>query len=167
MIVDVLAPDGLRSPPTLAAGVIAIGIPGGSQALSRSESVKLTVEGRTVELGRPTLLGAVLIKGRSVMVHSDPGSQREDLLRLLSLIEDPRQVAVEVRTSERRWLRDAEDRLNFGAPSLLNRDAQTRAELAFRLLIRDCLRSSRAESGSRRAGGCFSWQGMAGRQRSV
>jgi hypothetical protein len=79
----------------------------------------------------------VLIKTRSLIVHADPESQREELLRLLALIEDPREMGADVRKSERRWLRDAQQRLDFSSPSLLHRDTQTRAELAFRLLIRE------------------------------
>ena len=71
------------------------------------------------------------------MVHADPDSQREDVLRLLALIEDPRAMAAELRKSERRWLRDAGKRLDFASPSLLDRETQTRAELAFRLLLRE------------------------------
>jgi len=97
----------------------------------------VTVQGRSFELTRPTLLGAVLIKATSLMVHSDPESQSEDLLRLLALIDDPRQTATELRKSERKWLRNAEQRPDFRAPSLLDPDNQMRAELAFRLLIRD------------------------------
>jgi hypothetical protein len=137
VVVDVLAPDGIKPPPSLGGGVTAIGVPGGSQALSRSETVEVTVEGRSFALNRPTLLGALLIKARSLMVHADPDSQREDVLRLLALIEDPRETAVELRKSERRWLRDAEQRLDFASPSLLERDIQARAELAFRLLLRE------------------------------
>jgi hypothetical protein len=137
LVVDVLAPDGIKPPPSLGSGVTAVGVPGGSQALSRSETVTVTVQGRSFELTRPTLLGAVLINATSLMVHSDPESQREDLLRLLALIDDPRQTATELRKPERKWLRDAEQRLDFRAPSLLDPDNQTRAELAFRLLIRD------------------------------
>ncbi len=39
VIVDLLAPDGMRKPPILSHGVKAIGIPGGSQALTRAEPV--------------------------------------------------------------------------------------------------------------------------------
>ena len=39
LIVDVLAPDGIRPPPTLDGSRHAVGIPGGSQALARSETV--------------------------------------------------------------------------------------------------------------------------------
>jgi hypothetical protein len=135
LIVDVLAPDGIKPPPDFGAGLKAIGVPGGSQAISRSETVTVTVTGYTFELRRPTLLGAVLIKARSVMVHSDAETQREDLLRLLALIEDPREMAADLRKTERHGLRVAEQRLNLSGPSLLDRETMRRAGLAYRLLI--------------------------------
>jgi hypothetical protein len=135
LIVDVLAPDGISTPPDLGTGLKAIGVPGGSQALTRSEVVTVTVEGRSFELRRPSLLGAVLIKARSLMVHHDPDSQREDLLRLLALIEDPRGMAADLLKTERKWLRDAEPRLNLPALSPLNIEQTRRATLAYRLLI--------------------------------
>ncbi len=134
LVVDVLAPDGIKPPPALAGGVTAVGVPGGSQALSRSETVVVRVGDGSFQLKRPTLLGAILIKARSLMVHSDPASQREDLLRLLSLVDEPRELAGALRESERRWLQRAETRLDFSAVSLLATDAQRRAELAYRLL---------------------------------
>ena len=39
------------------------------------------------------------------MVHNDPEAQREDLLLLLSLVEDPRAMAGDLKRSERKWLR--------------------------------------------------------------
>jgi hypothetical protein len=134
--VDLLAPDGIKPPPRIGRD-IAIAVPGGSQALARSETVTVTVEGRPFELRRPTLLGAVLVKARSLMVHADPAAQREDLLALLALIDDPRRMACELRTSERTWLRVVEHRLDPSAPSLLNRETTRRADLAYRLLVRD------------------------------
>ncbi len=136
LIVDVLAPDGIQPPPSLGAGVKAISAPGGSQAIARSEAITVIVDGCSFELRRPTLLGAVLIKARSLMVHSDPDTQREDLLRLLSLIEDPREMASALRKSERKWLRVAEQRLNLSGPSVLDASSMRRAELAYRLLVR-------------------------------
>jgi hypothetical protein len=68
LVVDVLAPDGIKPPARLGAGRKAVGVPGGSQALSRSETVTVTVRDRSFQLRRPTLLGAVLIKARSLMV---------------------------------------------------------------------------------------------------
>jgi hypothetical protein len=107
LIVDVLAPDGLNEAPKLGGGVATVGVPGGSQALTRSV-VTVSVDGREFELRRPTLLGANLIKDRSVMRHAAPEAQREDPLRLLALVEDPRAMAAHLRKSERKWLRQAE-----------------------------------------------------------
>jgi hypothetical protein len=136
LVVDVLAPDGIKPAPSLGRGHRAIGVPGGSQALSRSETVTVTVAARSFELRRPTLLGAVLIKARALMVHSDPETQREDLLRLLALIDDPRETAAALRKTERGWLRAAEQRLNPSGFSRLDGAIIRRAALAYRLLIR-------------------------------
>jgi hypothetical protein len=135
LIVDVLAPDGIRPPPTLDGTQKAIGIPGGSQALSRSEEVRVCVKGESFTLRRPTLLGAILIKARSLMVHADPEAQREDLLRLLSLVEDPRAIATDLKGSERKWLCAAEQRLELDGPSPLDDDHMRLARLTFRLLV--------------------------------
>ena len=85
LVVDVLAPDGIKPPPTLDGSRKAIGVPGGSQALERTETVLLCIDGHQFELRRPTLLGAILIKARTLVKHRDPDAQREDLLLLLSL----------------------------------------------------------------------------------
>lgn len=136
LIVDVLAPDGLHTAPRLDGSRKAVGIPGGSQALSRSETVTIQIGDRTFQLRRPTLLGAILIKSRSLLVHFDPESQREDLLRLLSLVEDPRAMADEVKRTERAWLRKAEPNLRFDDPASLATEEIQRARQAIRLLSR-------------------------------
>lgn len=135
LIVDVLAPDGVEPPPALGGGRTAIGIPGGSQALVRQEEVTLRLADREFVVRRPTLLGAILVKARSLLVHHDPDSQREDLLLLLSLVEDPRAMAGELRKSERRWLREAEEALAFDRPAVVDAGRRRAARLAFRLLV--------------------------------
>lgn len=139
LIVDVLSPDGSASPPDLGGGHKAIGVPGGSQALSRSETVSVTIGERSFHLRRPTLLGALLIKARSLTVHSDPESQRDDLLRLLALVEDPRAMAAELKPSERRWLRAAQEPLDLAGFTGIDEATVRRAGLAFRLLVREDL----------------------------
>jgi hypothetical protein len=134
LIVDVLSPEGITPPPKIG-GVKAVGAPGGTQALQRAETVTVTVQGTTFELRRPTLLGSILIKARSLMVHSDPPTQREDLLRLLSLLEDPREVAKQLTRNERKWLLRARQRLDMDAPSGLDAEAGRRAVFAYELLI--------------------------------
>jgi hypothetical protein len=150
IVVDVLAPDGIKPPPTLGGGVTAVGVPGGTQALGRSEVVTMRLADRSFELRRPALLGAILIKARSLLVHADPASQREDLLRLLSLVDEPRELARELRDTERRWLRHAEARLDFQTVSLLSADLQRRADLAYRLLTRSSAETDRSGAAVRR-----------------
>jgi hypothetical protein len=134
LIVDVLAPDGLGAPAMLDGSRRAVGIPGGSQALIRSEVVTVTIDGHRFRLRRPTLTGAILIKARSLVKHHDPESQREDLLRLLSLVEDPRAMAGELKQSERGWLRKAESRLRLDERVGRHREMTRRAALTFQLL---------------------------------
>ena len=110
-------------------------MPGGSQALGRAETVTVMVGDAAFSLRRPSLLGAILIKARSLPKHADAESQREDLLRLLALVEDPRETATELRSSERGWLRDVEGHLNFEATSSVNEAMLARARLAYRLLV--------------------------------
>jgi hypothetical protein len=133
LVLDVLAPEGIK-PAAMIGGHKAVGVPGGTQALRRAETVTVSVGGREFGLRRPTLLGAILIKARSLMKHSDPESQREDLLRLLGMVDDPRALAVELRLTERRWIRDAEERLAFDAFSSLDDATVRRARQAFRML---------------------------------
>jgi len=135
LIVDVLAPEGIRRPTTLGPGTMAVPAPGGTQALRRSETVTISVGGRSFELRRPTLLGAILIKACSLMVHSDPETQREDLLQLLALVDDPREIAARISKAERRWLRQAGPRLNPAALSSLDPTIAQRAAQAYQLLV--------------------------------
>lgn len=135
VVVDVLAPDGIKPAPRLTDGVKAIAVPGGHQALARSESVRVSVDEVSFELRRPTLLGAVLIKARSLAVHRDPESQREDLLRLMSLVSDPRAIAPDLRPTERKWLRSAEPRLAFAEPTSLAPATVQLARQTYRLLV--------------------------------
>ena len=137
LIVDVLGPDGIHPPVPLAPGLNAVSAPGGTQALHRSESVTIQVQGHSLELRRPTLLGAILIKARSLMVHEDPETQREDLLRLLALVEDPREMATGLRKTERRWLRESKERLRPTEISALDTSSRVRSEQAYRLLVGD------------------------------
>lgn len=113
-VVDVLAPDGLGRPAMTDAQFQTIQIPGGSQALSRIETVVLVIDDDRVPLHRPTLVGAILLKARSIRVHSRPEDQRQDLITLLGLVTDPRSVAATLTPAERRWLRAIETQLDLG-----------------------------------------------------
>jgi hypothetical protein len=54
LIVDVLAPDGMNPPPTLDGSLKAVGVPGGSQALARAETVTVRIGDHAFSLRRPT-----------------------------------------------------------------------------------------------------------------
>lgn len=112
-IVDVLAPGRPWPPAMTGRQSQTIQIPGGSQALARTESVIIVIDGQRVSLRRPTLPGAILLKARSLAVHSRPEDQRQDLILLLGLMADPRSAAATLHSSERRWLRDVEPALNL------------------------------------------------------
>lgn len=112
-VVDVLAPDALRAPPTTSGRLQTIQIPGGTQALSRLEAVDIVVDGRRARLFRPTLIGAILLKARGLPVHDRPEDQRQDLVMLLSLMTDPRTARESLKRSERGWLRAIEPALDL------------------------------------------------------
>lgn len=143
-IIDVLGPDGLKDkfPQTLP-GLRTIQIPGGTQALGRTELVRVVLDdsGREFMLRRPTLTGALLVKARSLRVHKRTDDQRRDVATLLSLIDDPVAMRDEIARegkSQIKWLRQIETKLDIDDPALvdlLGADAVTRARLAYRILI--------------------------------
>lgn len=108
--IDVLAPEGLGARSEVARTTVppahTVEVPGGTQALRRTESVDVEVNGRRGRIRRPNLLGAILIKARAVDVDDVPDDQRSDLALLLSLVEDPESLAHELRTTERGWLKN-------------------------------------------------------------
>ncbi|MGL4743955.1 MAG: hypothetical protein ACRCXL_06140 [Dermatophilaceae bacterium] len=72
--IDVLLPDGVGRRAGARRGVAGaptLETPGGSQALARSESVTVIVEGRTGRVRRPTLIGALVVKAAA---HSTVGN---------------------------------------------------------------------------------------------
>lgn len=129
-LVDVLAPDGLGNPAMTDGQFQTIQIPGGTQALERSETVVIVLDGERIPLRRPTLLAAILLKARSLKVHSHPDDQREDLITLLGLMQDLRAAAGALKATERRWLRAAGAKLNVDDDSLLTRFQETHLKVA-------------------------------------
>jgi len=93
------------------------------------------------KLRRPNLLGAILIKARVVAKERPEkfDSDRQDLIRLLSYVEDPRSLALRERLkrSEKKWLRKIEDKLDAADPmvaQLATPDVLERARQALALL---------------------------------
>lgn len=140
--VEILGPDGLKSDPKTLAGLTTFQVAGGTQALRRTEVVLVSLDSSPpVAVRRPTLLGAILIKARVVSKRRKDkfDSDRQDLIRLLSYAEDPRRLArdEQLKSSEKKWLRNVEGDLNFEDPSLAALfliAALERAQAAFRLL---------------------------------
>jgi len=141
-VVEVVGSEGVRRDPQTLGKYTTFQVPGGSQALSRTEVVRVSLDGNPpIELRRPSLLGAILIKARAVAARRDRlDSDRQDLIRLLSFVHDPRALAEEerLRTTEKRWLRDIEPLIAFDDAALtdaLPAGDVGRAEQAYRLLI--------------------------------
>lgn len=128
---EILGPDGLKSPPRTLGKYETIEVPGGSQALKRTETVVIAIDGGTsTEIRRPTLLGAILLKARALKVHKRTEDQRQDLILLLSFVEDPRSMAGDLRNRERKWLRDARADLSLDDPLLQDRFSDEQLQLA-------------------------------------
>lgn len=113
VLIDVLAPDGLNAvkrrvtiPP-----LYTVEVPGGSQALQRTEVVEIALGDARGKLPRPNLLGATLVKTRAIAVDDAKESQRLDTAFLLTLVPDPQELAATITASEKGWLR-AQPELN-------------------------------------------------------
>jgi hypothetical protein len=85
--------------------------PGGTQALERIGVVEIVVAGVASRVRRPTLLGAMLLKARALPLHSRPEDQREDIITLLGLVDDPDAVRPSLTHAERRWHPSIESKL--------------------------------------------------------
>jgi hypothetical protein len=141
-IIEILGSDGARTDPKTTGNFKTIQVPGGKQALKRTETVLVSLDGSSpVELRRPNLLGAILIKARAVAKkrHEKFESDRQDLTLLLSFVDDPRALAKDggLKKTEKKWLRDIERKLDLADPalgSLFAPDVSARAVQAYKLL---------------------------------
>lgn len=139
--VELLGPEGLGKPPRTLGVYETIEVPGGSQALRRTQKVSISVAGApAAEVRRPTLLGAILLKARALdRVQAKLAEHRQDLIQLLTLVHDPRALAQteDLRRTERQWLLAVESKLAFDDPTQLFTEAEVRqASQAFELLAR-------------------------------
>jgi len=121
---------------------------GGSQALRRTEVVRVSLDGEEpVAVRRPNLLGAILIKARVVAKKRRRKfeSDREDFVRLLAYVEDARALAADMSRKEPRWLRDAGAAIDFDEPDLgaqFSTEALARARQTLRLLAQESYSAS-------------------------
>ncbi len=111
-------------------------VPGGTQALDRTELLPVSTTTRTGYVPRPSLLGAIVGKALAVRVDDVPEAQRLDLAFLLSLVDDPFAMAAELTATDRRRLRARTEMLDpeHRVWQQLTPDVSDRARAALRIL---------------------------------
>jgi hypothetical protein len=134
-VVDVLGPDGLKGmPPKTIGKNETFQVPAGTQALARTETVEVQVQGGRVGVLRcPSLPAALLLKIRAT---NGRDQDRTDLVALLGCVDDPITLRQHFSKRELGWLRNAKN-LRIGDSDLadLFPAAQlTRARAAYTLL---------------------------------
>jgi|SRR5262245_22899432 len=108
--IDVLLPDGIGERASRRRGVTGsptLPTAGGTQALRRSETVAVTVDGREGFVCRPNLVGALVVKAAA---HNnagdiDPRRHRRDFVVLAGLLTASDFASEDVTTTDRRRLR--------------------------------------------------------------
>lgn len=137
--VDVLAPEGLgpRTNLTTTPPGRTLQVPGGTQALDRTELVPVVFGDHQGLVPRPSLLGAIVGKSVAVDVDDVPDAQRLDLALLLSLVDDPIELAEQLTKKDRQRLRARTEMADADQPawSSLSVDEADRGRAAFRLLV--------------------------------
>ena len=118
VVIDVLAPEGLgeRADLTTSPPGRRLEVPGGTQALLRSETITVHHEGREGTLPRPTLLAAIIGKAAAVKLP-DPDRHYRDLALLCALVEDPFELRDQLTKKDRKRLRKAHRLLNDNHPA--------------------------------------------------
>ncbi len=136
--IDVLAPDGLgpRTDLTTTAPGRTLQVPGGTQALDRTEFLPVSTPTSAGHVARPSLLGAIVAKAVAVRVDDVPEAQRLDFAFLLSLVADPFALAERLDPTDRRRLRARGELVDAGHPVWrhLPRGDGDRARAALRIL---------------------------------
>lgn len=110
-------------------------VPGGTQALARTERVTIVHEGRQGTLPRPTLLAAIVSKAAATGL---PHPQRHfrDLALLLCLVDDPFVLTDRLTPKDRQRLRKARKLLDDTHPAWALAPAAIRAngQISYKLL---------------------------------
>jgi hypothetical protein len=140
VMMDVLAPDGLggRADLTTSSPGRTVEVPGGTQALARTESIAVVHEGRGGQIPRPTLLAAIVLKAAATTL-SDPARHHRDLALLCALVGDPFELAEEMTAKDRQRLKrvTALTRDSHQAWMLLPDEIRSRGQITFAVLSRD------------------------------
>lgn len=136
--IDVLAPEGLgpRTDLTTTPPGRTLQVPGGTQALDRTELIPVAFGGQEGFVPRPSLLGAIVGKAVAVDVDDVPDAQRLDLALLLSLVEDPIELVGKLTRKDRQRLRARSEMVDVDqqAWAALPDDLSDRGRAAYRLL---------------------------------
>ena len=137
--IDLLAPDGLGNRANLItiAPARTVQVPGGTQALRRTQLFDIQAGLAEGSLPAPNLAGAILIKARAVEVDDLPNEQLKDLAFLLSIAPDPVAMREELTGNERKWLRARKELEARSSPAwrALEQDAAEDGYAVFRYLI--------------------------------
>jgi hypothetical protein len=107
VVIDVLAPDGVgaRADLTTTHPGHTVQVPGGTQALSRTDRVAVQVLGRVGTVSRPNLLGAIVAKAGACGLPGDPARHLRDLALLCALIDDPFALTADLTSTDRKRLK--------------------------------------------------------------
>ncbi|GLW54683.1 hypothetical protein [Kitasatospora phosalacinea] len=107
LVVDVLAPDrlGVRTDLTTTPPGRTLEVPGGRQAVQRTESVQVRLGARLGTIHRPSLLGAIIAKAAALSIKTAPPDRHyRDLAFLLSLPMNPLEMRSQLEKSDRKKL---------------------------------------------------------------
>ena len=136
--VDVLAPEGLgpRTDLSTTPPGRTLQVPGGTQALDRTELMPVVFGDHEGFVPRPSLLGAIIGKAVAVGVDDVPEAQRQDLALLLSLVGDPVDLAAQLTKKDRQRLRSRSEMADADQRAWvsISNDAADRGRAAFRIL---------------------------------
>ncbi|WP_420613882.1 hypothetical protein [Candidatus Spongiisocius sp.] len=137
--IDVLAPEGLgpRTDVTTTPPGHTVQVPGGTQALNRTELLPIAAGPAQGLLPRPSLLGALVVKAAAVVVDDVPDDQRSDLALLLSLIQQPIELRDKLSSKDKQRIRARCEMLDplHRAWSQLPTSQADRGRAALRLLV--------------------------------
>jgi hypothetical protein len=128
--IDVLLPDGVGERAANrrgAGGAPTLPTPGGTQALARSESVAIVVDGRTGAVRRPNLVGALVMKAAAHIGTGDTarGRHRIDFVCLATLIAARDFRHAELTKKDRQRLRKMETACRADHRAMAVEGAQT------------------------------------------
>ena len=136
-----LAPEGLgqRADLTTTRPGRTIEVPGGTQALHRSEFIDLEHEGRRGTVPRPSLLGAIVGKGAACGLPGDTSRHHRDLALLCALVPDPFEMREQMENKDIKRVRTG-GRLHedlHPAWALLSDDLRAQGRAAYKILTAD------------------------------